>query len=112
MYSKLYNETWKYGKVKILKAALSGTEDEICLMMATFQLYFLQNATTKTKKVTSWASKTRKFWIITAASCPYHIGKHLFLNCAKRNLHYSRLQQASIKYTTTYLSNPFSNYTT
>lgn len=26
MYSKLYNESWKYGKVKILKAALSGND--------------------------------------------------------------------------------------
>lgn len=61
MYSKLYNESWKYGKVKILKAALSGGE---------FLLNHIKNP-----------EDGRCYFQVTAEGKPIKIQRTIFTEC-------------------------------
>ena len=74
MYSKLYNENSKYGKTKVLKAALSGTFDEITFNDDTLDIFFETFAIKNNKNDTAKLSKT-----LTAknSSCPYRTYKGL-----------------------------------
>lgn len=64
MYSKLYNESWKYGKVKILKAALSGNDKKGQRSDSQILFYRLPSLSNLREKVVIQSSKMRlKFFL-------------------------------------------------